>query len=824
MATVVYPDPDNPQLVPLVQGSIKEDSSIPSYVSPLDVDLLTNKPTLPPIDYTNLDFSAIKLQLLNLIKANSKAFGYSSRDFSDANTAGMFLNLTAYMGQMLSYHADSMVNELFLETSQSPWSTFRLLNMYGYKPTRPQPGVILLSIIRRPSSNFNASIREIEDNSEIMFSSSLGRKRFTFGSESYEIFPAKESNGTLVPDLLADFIIPAYVPVDTSDVQDTEVEDIRRNIYFCFGLTGKTVIEDFLSNGTANQVIKLGSGPVNNSKITVQVEDTSVPKTPSKTVYKIWDELTYLSLAGFRSATRVGTSLDGKTPYLAASFKLSPEALKAKQQNRLSIGTVMAVDYNNQLTVANFQAFKNLLVPYNTCIITNLTSEKYNTEDYVDVLLYHPSYVYGDSPTVSPVYGTQSGLVNFVYNNGAKITWEQGDILYLLESKSIGYKDFGSGPVLVKQPQIISDTQLDLADTSLYPDIAYLKLHPEEKIAIGKAVSTNTLAFGISADYDTYIESDEIYEVTTDGDFFANVRFGDGIFGKIPEKNAAIKIIYRVSDSETSGNIVRTGEANQSLSIGSVDLLIRNDYDSSPALAGEDPAMSKELVTRFFASQDRAVTGTDYTILVKKYNYNYKVATTLSKADADGSIVRIYTLARRFGNSLEKLEPLSMVEKLQLREYLNTYKCLGVSLEIADGLLRPLDVRIDVRIKPGYLAGQVKSDIQSVVASFFDMKRLEMGLGFRSTDFIKAVSSVSGIDTCDFYFGGLETLDLGNGSTVILGNKVYQQIKDIPSYTDNPANFPKLGNAYTGIAQVTTQLKPYEILVLDTLTINTASR
>ena len=154
MATVVYPDPDNPQLVPLVQGSIKEDSSIPSYVSPLDVDLLTNKPTLPPIDYTNLDFSAIKLQLLNLVKANSKAFGYSSRDFSDANTAGMFLNLTAYMGQMLSYHADSMVNELFLETSQSPWSTFRLLNMYGYKPTRPQPGVILLSIIRRPSSNF----------------------------------------------------------------------------------------------------------------------------------------------------------------------------------------------------------------------------------------------------------------------------------------------------------------------------------------------------------------------------------------------------------------------------------------------------------------------------------------------------------------------------------------------------------------------------------------------------------------------------------------------------------------------------------------------
>jgi hypothetical protein len=824
MATVVYDDPTNPKSVPLVQGSIREDMVIPAYVAPLDVDLLTSKPILPPIDYTNLDFSSIKLQLLNLMKANSKAFGYSPRDFSDANTAGMMLNLTAYMGQMISYHADSMVNELFLDTSQSSWSTFRLLNMYGYKPTRPQPGMILLAIIRRPSTNFNTDVKNIEDNSEIMFSNSLGRKRFTFGTESYEIFPAKENNGTLIPDLLADFVIPPYVNVDNPDSPDTEVEAIQKNLYLCFGLTGKTIVEDFISNGNANQVITLGSGPVNNSKVIVQVEDFTVPKVTGKTVYKIWDELTYLSLAGFRTATRVGTSLDGKTPYLAASFKLSANALKLKQQNRLKVGTLMSVDYNNTLDVANFQAYKDLLVPFNTCIIINLNSEKYNTEDYVDVLLYHPSYVYGDSPNNLPIYGTQATLVNYVYNGNAKVYWETGDILYLLNNTFIGNRIINGILTPVYQPQIISDTQIDLADLSLYPDIAYLKMHPEEKIAIGKAISANTLAFGISADYDTYIESDEIYEVTTDGDFFAKVRFGDGVFGKIPEKNAAIKVIYRVSDAETTGNIVRTGEANQTVTIGSVDLLIRNDYDSSPAISGEDPAVAKELVTRFFSSQDRAVTGTDYTILVKKFNYNYKVATTLSKADADGSVVRIYTLARRFGNSLEKLEPLSLVEKLQLREYLNAYKCLGVSLEIVDGLLRPLDVRIDVRIKPGYLAGQVKSDVQSVAASFFDFKKLEMGLGFKATEFIKTVSSVSGIETCDFYFGGLETVDLGDGSTVILGNKVYQQIKDIPSYTDTSATFPALGNTITGMASVTKQLKPYEILVLDNLIINTVSR
>ena len=381
---IVYDTATNATLVPQVAGSIIEDKNLPNYIAPLDVALLQNKPTLPPIDYTNLDFSSIKLQLLNLLKANSKLFGYSIRDFSDANTAGMLLNLTAYMGQMVSYHADAMVNELFLDTSQSSWSTFRLLSMYGYKPTRPAPGMILLSIIRRPSTNFNAASRTAEDNSEILFSNSLNKKRFTFGSEKYEIFPAKESNGTLVPDMLADFIIPPYINLGDPNNSDYELEALQKNITYCFGITGQTIIEDFISNGTENQIIQLGSGPVCNSKITVQVEDTSAQNILGKTVYNVWSELTYLSLAGFRTATRVGTSLDNKVPYLVSSFKLSTETLQLKQTSNLPIGTLLSLNYDNVLTVAKFQDYKDLLVPYNTCILTNLTSEKYDSAEYVD--------------------------------------------------------------------------------------------------------------------------------------------------------------------------------------------------------------------------------------------------------------------------------------------------------------------------------------------------------------------------------------------------------------------------------------------------------
>ena len=93
--TTISPIPINQTTVVDPVGNIIVDPNIPDNVTPLDVDLLRFKPNLPPIDYTNLDFSSIKLQLLNLLRANTAKLGYSVRDFADSNTAGMMMNLMA---------------------------------------------------------------------------------------------------------------------------------------------------------------------------------------------------------------------------------------------------------------------------------------------------------------------------------------------------------------------------------------------------------------------------------------------------------------------------------------------------------------------------------------------------------------------------------------------------------------------------------------------------------------------------------------------------------------------------------------------------------
>ena len=798
----IYDAPTQITAVVNPAGNIIVDNNIPDYVTPLDVDLLKYKPILPPIDYSNLDFSAIKLQLLNFLGVNSAKFGYNLRDFADSNTSGMMLNLMSHMGQMLSYHMDSMVNELFLDTSQSSWSTYRLLNMFKYKPSRPKSGLLVLNIIRRASSSTNTTTAAFENSSQITLSSSLNRKQIIISQETFELFPAKlNSLGIFEPDYLSDLVIPPYVSVDPND-PDVAIIEENLNTYSCFALTGITKTEDFTSNGTANQIISLTNSPITDSNVIVQVQDTNI-NIPGKVAYDTWTEVSYLSLAGFSSPSTIqSTSRD--IPYLITPIKLSDVALAQKLNGVLVPGLLMEIDYNNVASLADYKDFKPLNVPYRLGIISSLISQSKPEDSYIDLLIFHPSYIYGGpADNTSSNYRTLSTIFKDIFNND--ISWSVGDILYLLS---------GTG---INQPQLISDTQLTVADTAKYPDVAYLKANPNTKIAVGKVISGNTIALGISADIETTYYSEPVYEVTWDGTFSGQVRFGDGSFGRVPDNNANIKIIYRTNQSGQTGYTVKIGEADQAMNFGGVSIELGNSISSSPSTAGEDIATSKEMVTRFYSSQDRAIIGNDYIVLTKRYNSNYKLSIALTKAEADASIVRIYALSTS-GNL--SVSPLTTIEKYQLRNYLNQYRAIGTSLEIVDGTVRSLDIRIDARIKSGYLTGQVKQDLITTTNQFFNVGNTDLGQGLRASEFIKAISNVSGIRSIDIYLGGLSTVFLPDGTEIVTGQKTYSHLKDIPSYKDTSEQFPALATSYNVALSLTEPVAPYEIVVLDTLTVN----
>jgi len=806
----IYDLPTNITNISNPTGNIIVDSNIPDAVTPLDVDLLRFKPHLPPIDYTNLDFSAIKLQLLNLLRSNASKLGYSVRDFADSNTAGMFLNLMAYMGQMISYHTDAMVNELFLDTAQSSYSVSRILNLFKYKPSRPKQGVIMLKVVRQRSTASTQALRAMEDSSDIIFSSSLVRRKISCGGESFEIFPVKILDGVFTPDYLGDFAIPAYRTLSVED-PDSSILEQDLNTYTCFALSGSTRIEDFRSNGQPNQVIQLNSSPVMDSDIIVQVQNTNI-NIPGKYVYDTWGELSYLALSGFRQATEVGATKNLGTPYLIAPFKLSDEMYAKKQNSSLEVGTLLAIDYNQTAILARYEDFVSLNVPYKVGIVTNINSEYAVDDRYVDLLLYHPSYIYPRTANNEET-GLDTKLVKDVYSvYNESIPWTPGDILYLLESKII----IKAGRTYI-QPQIVSDTQIQLADPAIYPDIRFLKDNPRYKLAVGKVTSNNTIAFGLSADVDTYYEAETVYEVNWSGNFQSTINFGDGQLGKIPANSAAIKVIYRINDTNTYGYVVKPGEINQSIKIGNTNILLGNETSSSPSISGETADYSRELVSRFFASQDRAVGSADYLTLIKRYSSSYKPAISLAKADADGSIIRIHCLSIKDQVSVQ---PLTSTEKYQLRNYLNQYKCFGVDIEIMDGSIRKLDIRIDAKVKAGYLTGQVKNELTIAVNEFFALANIELGMGLNATNFLKAVSNIAGVKSLNIYVGGYASVVLADGTEVVTGIKTYKHLKDIPNYMDSVNEFPKLVSEYEVILGAENPIKPYEIIVLDTLNVN----
>jgi hypothetical protein len=98
-----------------------------------------------------------------------------------------------------------------------------------------------------------------------------------------------------------------------------------------------------------------------------------------------------------------------------------------------------------------------------------------------------------------------------------------------------------------------------------------------------------------------------------------------------------------------------------------------------------------------------------------------------------------------------------------------------------------------------------------------------MGMGFNAADFHNKISTISGIADYDCYFGGVETITLPDGTVIPLGNRIFVPIQDIPSYNEASNEFPSLGNNVIGIANLTVQMNPYEMLVLNTVMINTAT-
>jgi hypothetical protein len=124
--------------------------------------------TKKDIKYINKDFSNFRQALIEFAKSY---FPNTYNDFNESSPGMMFIEMAAYVGDVLSYYTDNQLKESLLSYSQERSNLLQLAQERGYRPKNTVPGTVELDVyqllpsiksgsVYLPDWNYSLSINE----------------------------------------------------------------------------------------------------------------------------------------------------------------------------------------------------------------------------------------------------------------------------------------------------------------------------------------------------------------------------------------------------------------------------------------------------------------------------------------------------------------------------------------------------------------------------------------------------------------------------------------------------------------------------------------
>ena len=95
------------------------------------------------INYLNKDFSSFKRSLIDYAK---NYFPDTYKDFNETSPGMMLIELSSYVGDVLSYYIDYNYKENLLSTATEKRNVRRLAEFLGYKTPNKTPSVVRLKV------------------------------------------------------------------------------------------------------------------------------------------------------------------------------------------------------------------------------------------------------------------------------------------------------------------------------------------------------------------------------------------------------------------------------------------------------------------------------------------------------------------------------------------------------------------------------------------------------------------------------------------------------------------------------------------------------
>ena len=107
------------------------------------------------IKYINRDFPSLKDSLISYAKTY---FPNTYSDFTPSSPGMMFMEMAAYVGDVLSFYVDNQVQETFIQYARQTQNLYELAYLLGYKPRVTSAATVIFDVYQQVPATISASV------------------------------------------------------------------------------------------------------------------------------------------------------------------------------------------------------------------------------------------------------------------------------------------------------------------------------------------------------------------------------------------------------------------------------------------------------------------------------------------------------------------------------------------------------------------------------------------------------------------------------------------------------------------------------------------
>ena len=288
--------------------------------------------------------------------------------------------------------------------------------------------------------------------------------------------------------------------------------------------------------------------------------------------------------------------------------------------------------------------------------------------------------------------------------------------------------------------------------------------------------------------------ADRHFVAEIDDDRLAQLRFGDGELGKMPDAGMAFQAVYRVGNGpvgNVGAEVLSHIVFRNNLPHG-VEIRPRNPLPAVGGTAPEPIAEAKLYAPRAFRKElERAITADDYARIVMR-DFRHKVQRAAATLRWTGSWYEVLVAVDPLGSEETHEELLCAITG-----HLERYRRIGHDVVVKPAQYVPLDICLTACVLPHYLRGHVQAALLDVFSNrmlpdgrmgLFHPDNLTFGDGIHLSGLVAAAQAVAGVESV--FVTKLERLfegpnrEIENG-ILPLGPLEVARLDNDPSFPEN---------------------------------------